>query len=87
MNPFLSHFTRLAALSLAWCGACTTIETGDQEWYKEGATDRERAAALSTAEAQASQAGPAATEQIRKDIVIKNMTAQGWRLQPKKSAR
>lgn len=79
-------FTSLP-LGLLLLGGCTTVDTGDQEWYKEGATDRERAAAMSTAQAQASQAGPAVTEQVRKDIILKNMTAQGWRLKPKTSAR
>ena len=69
------------ALALASCAA---VETGDHGWYKEGGTASDRDAALAAAEVQAKQAHVQPPEE--RDIVIRSMTAQGWRLMPKQSA-
>ena len=70
-------------LALALAG-CATVETGGQTWYREGATADEQAAALGAAEVQAKQAHVLPAEE--RDIVIRSMTAQGWRLIAKDSA-
>ena len=63
---------------------CAVVDTGDQTWFKEGATARDQDAALAGAEAQAAQVH--ATPAEKRDIVIRNMTGQGWRLVSKASA-
>lgn len=73
------------AIYLGGC-AVTGIDQGDTVWYKEGATARERDAAMATAESQALQARSDPTNQTQKDIVLRSMTAQGWRLVPRASA-
>lgn len=65
-------------------GGCAAVETSDHDWYKEGATASDRDAALAAAEVQAKQANVQPSEE--RDIVIRSMTAQGWRLMPKNSA-
>ena len=72
-----------ALLALALAG-CATVETGGQTWYREGATADEQSAALGAAEVQAKQAHVLPGEE--RDIVIRSMTAQGWRLIAKDSA-
>jgi hypothetical protein len=74
----------LAYLCLASLIGCAVVNTGGQVWYKEGATAREQEAALAAAEAQAAQAHVKPPEE--RSIVIRNMTAQGWRLISKDSA-
>ena len=75
--------TSAAFLALALAG-CATVETGDHLWYKEGAANSDRDAALAAAQVQAKQARVPPPEE--RDIVIRSMTAQGWRLMPKQSA-
>ena len=77
-NPILS-VVMLTALA-----GCEVVQTGDQIWFKEGATAREQQAALNAAEAQAAQAHVTPPEE--RNIVIRNMTAQGWRLVSKDAA-
>ena len=72
-----------ALLALAFAN-CATVQTGDQMWYKEGATVAEQQAALAAAETQAKNASLQPAEE--RDIVLRSMTAQGWRLVPKDSA-
>ena len=74
---------RLALLGMSLAG-CAVVETGDQTWFKEGATAREQEAAIDAAEAQAAQVQATAAE--KRDIVIRSMTGQGWRLVSKASA-
>lgn len=76
--PFLRV---LLAVSFA---ACAIVETGDHVWFKEGATPHEQEAALASAQVQATQAQ--VTPQEERDMVIRSMTAQGWRLLEKNSA-
>jgi hypothetical protein len=69
--------------------ACAVVKTGDDVWYKEGATAREREAALAAANAQAMKATegkPDPGDQTKKQIMVTSMTAQGWRLMHKDSA-
>ena len=63
---------------------CSIVETGDHVWYKEGAASGEREGALAAAQMQAKQAHvqPAG----ERDIVVRSMTAQGWRLVDKRLA-
>jgi hypothetical protein len=72
-----------AACVVSFCG-CAVVETGNQTWYKEGATETERDSAVAAAEAQAAQAQVTPAE--KRDMVIRNMTAQGWRLISKDAA-
>jgi hypothetical protein len=72
------------AMLAASLAGCAVVETGDQVWFKEGATPREQEAALAAAQVQAAQAHT--TPEQERDIVIRSMTAQGWRLVPKHSA-
>ena len=77
-----------AWVSVALIG-CAVVETGDDVWYKEGATAREREAALSAAQSQAMQAAqgkPDPGDQTKKQIIMTSMTAQGWRLMHKDTA-
>jgi hypothetical protein len=74
----------LGAMLIASQFGCAETGTQNQTWFKEGATAREQEAALASAEVQASQAH--ATKAEERDIVIRNMTAQGWRLVSSKSA-
>ncbi len=76
-------FSTIALLSAALAG-CAIVETGDHVWFKEGATPQERDAALASARVQATQAH--VTLQEERDMVIRSMTAQGWRLMEKGSA-
>lgn len=63
---------------------CAVVETGDHVWFKEGATQAEQEAALATARVQAAQAHVTPPEE--RDILLRSMTAQGWRLKPKAAA-
>jgi len=72
-----------AILLLAFAG-CAIVESDDHVWYKEGATTREREAALAAAEVQARQSGQDTPAQ--RGMVVTNMTSQGYRLVPKASA-
>src|ERR1043165_4917070 len=80
----MKQFLRVAALSALLTG-CAVVKTDGDVWYKEGAADKEQQAALGAAEAQAAQAASATPAQKR-GIVVRNMTAQGWRLVSKNSA-
>ncbi|MEO7318079.1 MAG: hypothetical protein ABIZ56_03715 [Chthoniobacteraceae bacterium] len=77
-KPFLG-----AILGASLIG-CAVVETGDHVWFKEGGTQAEQDAALATARVQAAQAHVTPPEE--RDIVIRSMTAQGWRLKPKAAA-
>lgn len=68
---------------IATVTGCAVVETGDHVWYREGATAAQQEAALSAAEMQAKQARVQPAEE--RDIVIRSMTAQGWRLMPRGS--
>ena len=63
---------------------CAVVETGDHAWFKEGATPHEQEAALGAATVRATQAQVTPAE--KRDMVIRSMTAQGWRLVQKDSA-
>jgi hypothetical protein len=73
----------VAILLLSLVG-CAVVDTGDHTWFKEGATAHEQQAALAAAELQAVRADT--TPALQKAIVLRSMTAQGWRLVPKNSA-
>jgi hypothetical protein len=76
---------KVRAAYLAWTLAgCATFETGDNVWYKDGATFADQQAALAAAQTQAKQAHVQGPEE--RDIVIRSMAAQGWRMMPKQSA-
>ena len=79
LKPFLTN--AIFASSLV---GCAIVETSDHVWFKEGATPPEQDAALATARVQAAQAH--VTPQEERDMVIRSMTAQGWRLMEKGSA-
>ena len=81
LSTMKTQATFLLALALA---GCATVETGGQTWYREGGTADEQSAALGAAEVQAKQAHVLPAEE--RDIVIRSMTAQGWRLIAKDSA-
>ena len=76
--------TSIAAILFAAFVGCAIVETGDHVWFKEGATPQQQDAALVAARVQAEQANGAPAE--RRDMVIRSMTAQGWRLVAKDSA-
>jgi hypothetical protein len=81
----MKMMSTIAACSVIVAG-CTMVETGDEVWYKEGATVRDREAALSAARSQALQATqgkPDPGDQTKKRIVVEYMSGQGWRLMPK----
>ena len=79
------HGMKMLVLLLALASAgCAIVEPGDQVWFKEGATSSERDAALAAAQTQARQAHVQPPEE--RDILLRAMTAQGWRLVPKESA-
>ena len=79
LKPFLTNAIFAASLV-----GCAIVESGDHVWFKEGATPHEQDAALATARVQATQAR--VTPQEERDMVIRSMTAQGWRLMDKSSA-
>jgi hypothetical protein len=84
----MKTFTFCAAI-VCVLTACTMVETGNEVWYKEGATSRDREAALAAARSQALQATqgkPDPGDQTKKRIVVTSMTAQGWRLVNKEAA-
>ena len=71
-----------AALLFPILVGCAVVNTGDNIWFKDGATAHEQEAALAAARVKAAQSD--GTPALEKDIVIRSMTAQGWRLVPKK---
>ena len=75
--------TAIVLLATTFAG-CAIVETGDHVWFKEGATSHEQDAALAAARVQAAQAHVTPPEE--RDMVIRSMTAQGWRLMEKGSA-
>jgi len=79
-----TRFVLAGALVVISVTGCASVETGDHVWFKEGATAREKEAALAAAQVNAVQADT--TPALEKDIVIRSMTAQGWRLVTKNSA-
>ena len=77
--------TSLPALAVALLlAACAPVELGGQTWYKEGASTAEQQAALAAAETQARQAHVQPPEE--RNLVLRSMTAQGWRLKPRQTA-
>lgn len=87
----------LAAFILAGAlSGCSTIETGDRVWYKQGGTIEERDRLLAAAQVQAAQAHAVpkpgapdqsyAKQQTEREVVLTTMTAAGWRLMPKSEA-
>ncbi len=72
------------ALLAATLTGCASLPAGDHVWVKEGATPQEQSAALAAAQAQAAQARTTPVQE--RDLVLRAMTAQGWRLQSKASA-
>ena len=76
--------TKILAVMAVIAAGCAVVETGDQRWFKPGATQAEQNAALSSAQIQAKQAHVAPSEE--RGIFLEAMTAQGWRLMPKGAA-
>lgn len=72
------------ALVAVFLAGCTVVETGGNTWFKEGATAQEREAALNAAQLQAAQSDT--TPADKHGMVIRSMTAQGWRMIAKASA-
>ena len=75
---------------------CTTMETADRVWYKEGGTVEERDRLLGAAQVQAQQAHAVATpgspdtleahHQSETQSVMATMSAAGWSLVPRAQA-
>ena len=96
--PFIDRLIWwLAALILAGAlSGCSTMELGDNVWYKQGGTIEERDRLLAAAQVQAAQAHavpkpgapdqPNARQQTEREVVLTTMTAAGWRLVPKSEA-
>ena len=96
--PFIDRLIWwLAAIILAGAlSGCTTMEYGDQVWYKPGGTIEERDRLLAAAQVQAAQAHAtpkpgapdqsAAKQQTEREIVLTTMTGAGWHLVPKSQA-
>jgi hypothetical protein len=95
--------TTLALLVLTLFAGCRSLPESDHVWYKEGGTPGERDRLLTAAEVQARQAYPdapmagasgtastksqASLRLARQDVVLRYMTAQGWRRVPREQAR
>lgn len=93
----------LCALGLALLAGCRSLPETDHVWYKEGGTPGERDRLLTAAEVQARQAYPdapmagasggtstqsqASLRLARQDVILRYMTAQGWRRTPREQAR
>lgn len=89
----------LRALAVSILTGCSNMPATDHTWIKEGGTPGERDRLLTAAEVQARLAFPdtpmagstgptnkqseSALRLARRDIVIRYMTAQGWRLAPR----
>ena len=78
------NFSRILVILGLVLAGCAVMEPGNQAWFKEGATESERQAAVAAAETQAKQARVQPAEE--RGIFLQAMTAQGWRLMPKGSA-
>lgn len=95
--------TLLGIFSLVTLTGCRSLPETDHVWFKEGGTAGERDRLLTAAEVQARQAYPdspmpgasgatstqsaASLRLARQDVVLRYMTAQGWRRVPRERAR
>lgn len=85
------------ASSLLIWASCSSVETGNQVWYKENGTIEERDRLLAAAQIQAQQTQqvptvsnpgtPGSQHQSTSHVVLEYMTANGWRLVPKSQAK
>lgn len=90
-------------LGLVLFVGCRTLPETNHVWHKEGGTSGERDRLLTAAEVQARQAYPdapmagasggtstqsqASLRLARQDVILRYMTAQGWRRMPREQAR